>query len=99
MGLAVLVAANKVYPSCPKSRGSLPHLSVSLQVSHPQSWIINARPLAPETATPPRNPSPQTLPTALRRYDTMAMRWRCDDPRCATLVCLRQTQAHPKIAL
>jgi hypothetical protein len=30
LSLAVLVAANKVYPSCPKSRGSLPHLSVCL---------------------------------------------------------------------
>ena len=91
------MAANKVYPSCPKSRGSLPHLSVSLQVSHPQSWIINARPLAPETATPPRNPSPQTLPTALRRYDTMAMRWRCDDPRYRLLFVYVRLRLIPRL--
>lgn len=97
LSLAVLVAANKVYPSCPKSRGSLPHLSVSLQVSHPQSWIINARPLAPETATPPRNPSPQTLPTALRRYDTMAMRWRCDDPRYRLLFVYVRLRLIPRL--
>lgn len=104
LAVLVLVAANKVYPSCPESRGSYSIclylcISIPLSIQTYQSLLglLIADRWHLKRATPPRNPSPKSFPPLSQmRCDCDEMRWRYDATTQDIELCVCLRQAHPQ---